>query len=260
VSTNYTSNSQLQKPATADRNWDVQLNANFDALDGMTAIGGLVVTPADPRSATLSVRISQGNYRKSDGSIGAFAGVSSYLLAAETATFLWLTDAGALSAGAAFPTTAHVRLASVATGTNSIISVNDQRVQCASSGSGTAFISKSGDTLADGASFTLGVTLGTQIGTLPTQRLAFFGSVPATQAARLASLSDTSGGVAGAGISDVGTSFSQSTINSNFATLTATVNALIAALKHNVSIQRSRLNNSVSGGSRSWCGKVSICL
>ena len=40
----YTTNARLQKPAVADRNWDVPINANADLLDGMTAIGGLLHT------------------------------------------------------------------------------------------------------------------------------------------------------------------------------------------------------------------------
>ncbi len=47
VATTYTANARLQKPATSDRNWDVPINANADALDGMTAIGGLAVTTTE---------------------------------------------------------------------------------------------------------------------------------------------------------------------------------------------------------------------
>ena len=43
-------------------------------LDGMTAIGGLAVTPTEVPSATLNVRVSGGNYIKADGTIGSFAG------------------------------------------------------------------------------------------------------------------------------------------------------------------------------------------
>src|SRR5690349_7795814 len=102
----------------------------------MTAIGGLVVTPTEVPSASLNVRVTGGNYIKADGTIGTFAGVSSYAMAASTTSCLWLTDAGALTAGAAFPTTAHVRLAQVVAGPTSIGSVVDNRVQCRIAGTG----------------------------------------------------------------------------------------------------------------------------
>jgi hypothetical protein len=229
----YTANAHLQKPSTSDRNWDVSLNANFDYLDGISAIGGLVVTTTETPSTTLNVRVSAGNYGKSDGSVGTYAGASSISLPASSTTSLWLTDAGVLTTGTGFPSTLHVRLASVVAGSSAIGSVTDQRVQCESSGSAVGFILKSGDILTDGANFTLGATLGTQIATSATQKLGFFGSVPASQAAGVALLTDATGGTVGGGLNNVGTSFSQVTINSNFATLAATVNALVAALKRN---------------------------
>ena len=47
-----------------------------------------------------------------------------------------LTDAGVLTTGTTFPSTAHVRLASVTSSATVILSVADQRVQCATSGTG----------------------------------------------------------------------------------------------------------------------------
>jgi hypothetical protein len=231
VATSYTTNVRLQKPATADRNWDAPINANADALDGMTAIGGLAVTTTETPSATLNVQVSAGNYRKADGTIGTFAGTPSLALPAAATTFLWLTDSGVLTLGPTFPPTAHVRLASVTTSATTILSVADQRVQCSTSGTGLGFLLKAGDSIPDGANFALGTTTGTQVGTAPSQMLGFFGNTPATQAPATPALTDTTGATPGSGIVDVGSTFSQVNINTNFATLAAKINTLISALK-----------------------------
>jgi hypothetical protein len=231
VATSYTNNVKLQKPATADRNWDIPLNANADLLDGLTAIGGLAVTAAETPSASLNVRVAPGAYRKGDGTIGTFAGASTVAMPASSATCLWLTDTGSLTTGTAFPTTAHVRLASVTSSATTISGVADQRVQCSTAGSGLGFILKAGDALADGANFSLGTTTGTQFGTAPNQLLGFFGSKPATQAVSTPALTDSTGATPGTGVTDVGATYSQANINANLATLAAKVNTLIAALK-----------------------------
>ena len=56
-------------------------------------------------------------------------------------------------------------------------------------------------------------------------------ATPASQAAKVTALTDSTGGTAGTTLANVGTSFSQATLNNNFASLAATVNALVAALK-----------------------------
>jgi hypothetical protein len=232
VATSYTTNALLQKPGTADRNWDIPVNANADLLDGMTAIGGLVVTPTEVPSASLNVRVTGGNYIKADGTIGTFAGVASYALAASTTSCLWLADAGVLTTGAAFPTTAHVRLARVVAGATSIVSVVDNRVQCRIAGTGLGFVLKTGDTISGPLTVATPAT-GTPVLAVDAvnRALGFFGATPASQAAPLAALTDNSTGTASGTIVDVGGSFSQSQIDNNFASLTAKVNALIAAMK-----------------------------
>lgn len=52
-----------------------------------------------------------------------------------------------------------------------------------------------------------------------------------TQAAAVTALTDSSTGAAGNTIANVGTEFSQATLNNNFASLSAKVNAALAALK-----------------------------
>jgi hypothetical protein len=211
VATTLTPNALLQKPATADRNWDVPLNANADFLDGVAAVGRLLVTPAELPSATLNVRVTAGTYAKSDGTVGSFAGISSYALTASTSTALWLTDAGQLSSGADFPAVAHVRLARVVSGAATVLSVSDERVvarTCAGVGGSTTF-------QVDPVAHTV----------------AFFGATPATQATAIVSLADGTTGTASNTVADVGPTYSQAQLDNNFAALTAKVNALIAALK-----------------------------
>lgn len=55
--------------------------------------------------------------------------------------------------------------------------------------------------------------------------------VDGSQQAAIASLTDNSTGTAGSAVADAGASYTQATIDNNFATLTAKVNALIAVLK-----------------------------
>ena len=116
----FTANAFLLKPATAQRNWDAAINANSDTLDGMSAIGQLVVTSAELPSATLNIRVTGGSYGKGDGTIGSYAGVAAFALPASSTSCVWLTDPGVLTASPTFPTTAHVRLAQVV----------DRRINC----------------------------------------------------------------------------------------------------------------------------------
>jgi hypothetical protein len=237
VATTFTANALLQKPATADRNWDVPLNANSDFLDGVAAIGRLLVTPTETPSATLNVRVTAGTYVKSDGSVGSFPGAGSYGLPASTSTALWLTDPGVLSASAAFPTTPHVRLATVVTGPGSVQSVTDERIGPRTCGTGVV-ASGAGATPAGPETVSVpfsvvspstGVTTFAADPTVPA--VGFFGAAPATQAPALAAITDATTGVASASVVDVGSTFSQALIDNNFATLTARVNALTGALK-----------------------------
>ncbi len=232
MATTYTSNARLQKPATADRNWDVPVNANTDFLDGITAIGSLIVTPAEIPSVTLNVRVSAGSYVKADGTVGAFAGTASYTLPASATTYLWLTDAGVLSSASAFPTTAHVRLAHVVTGPTTVQSIVDERVGSQTAGTGLGFVLKAGDTMT--GALTIAATGSTTpvLTADPNARtVGFFGVTPAGQAQALAAIVDNTTGTASNTLADVGPSYSQAQIDANFATLAAKVNALAAAMK-----------------------------
>ena len=232
MATTYTANARLQKPATSDRNWDVPTNANADALDGMTAIGGLAVSPTETPSATLQVAISAGTFVNSVGLMVAFAGTPSFGVSPSATTCLWLTDAGTLSTGTTFPTKAHVRLAQAISGPTSLIRVADARVQCAVAGTGLGFVLKAGDAMSGPLTVASPTTGSSLFLADPVNRLlGFFGTSPSTQAPALTPLTSNSTGIASDTLSDVGGQFSQAILNNNFASLAAKVDALIAALK-----------------------------
>ena len=172
MSTTYTPNAKLAMPAIGDTGWAVPINANCAALDMLAAVGNLAVTTIEVPSASLNVAISPGSYIKQDGSIGTFPGAAPQPVAASTTQVLYLDlpNAGALAITAAYPTTPHVRLATVIAGASSISSIVDNRQCFHVVGS-----------WADGVNISLGSGIGTQIGTAPTQKLGFFGKLPTTQ-------------------------------------------------------------------------------
>lgn len=229
MATTFSANARLQKPGASDRQWDVPINANTDALDAMTAIGSLAATATETPSASLNVRVAPGAYIKPDGSVGTFAGAPAVAVPAATTTLLWLDGSGALALGPAFPATAHLRLARVVAGPAAIERVGDARVQCATAGSGGGFVLKAGDTIS--GALTVGATAPVLAADPTNHLLGFFGATPAGPAPALRPLAAASGGTASDVLADVGGSFSQQALNDNFASLAAKVDALIAALK-----------------------------
>ncbi|QEH38639.1 hypothetical protein OJF2_72450 [Aquisphaera giovannonii] len=180
MATSYTGNVKLGMPAVADRNWNLVLNANAGTLDTLAPVGGLCVTPAEVPSASLSVRVAAGTYRKKDGTAGTFAGAASFALPAAKVTSLYLSDAGSLlTATGGYPATACVRLATVTTGPTTVLSVADDRLVCGVVGTDvSAFLPLAGGTLADGAGVAVGTSSGAQIGTASGQKLGFWGATP----------------------------------------------------------------------------------
>jgi hypothetical protein len=183
MATSYTSNTKLGKPAVADRNWNVALNANADALDALSPVGGLCVTPTEIPSASLNVQVAAGKYQKGDGTVGTFTGAVSLALGASQTSSLYLTGSGALTVSTTgYPTTSHIRLGTVITGSSTISSITDDRVVCAMLGTGTLlYLPLAGGALNDGAKVALGTSMGTQLGTSPGQRLGFWGATPVVQ-------------------------------------------------------------------------------
>jgi hypothetical protein len=159
-------------PALGDTGWSVPVNGNCTLLDALLPVGSLAVTTTEVPSATLNIAVATGTYIKQDGTIGTFAGSTSQAMGASSTQVLYLdlTNAGALTVAAAYPTTAHVRLATVVAGASTISSITDNR-QCF----------KVVGSWADGANIALGTVTGTQIATASTQKLAFFGKTPTTQ-------------------------------------------------------------------------------
>ncbi len=124
-----TPNLGLNQIGTSDRQWDVPTNANLVTLDALAPIGNLAVRTAESPSATLNVNISAGSFIQAANTIFDFVAVTGYAVAASSTVYLWLTDAGVLTTGTAFPTgTAIVRLAIVTTGATTITAVKDARV------------------------------------------------------------------------------------------------------------------------------------
>jgi hypothetical protein len=232
VAATFTRNALMYKPATCDRNWDIPLNANADFLDGVSSIGSLLVTPTEVPSASLSVRVTSGSYIKADGTVGTYSGVSSYGLPASSTLALWLTDSAVLSASGTFPTTAHVRLATIVTGLASVQSIVDERIglQTCCAGQSPPAVGSVGT-----STMPTNVPVG-PISTVLTidpasSCLGFFGASPASQTPALAPLVDLTTGNVRNAVSLAGPTYSPAQIDGNFAALTAKVNALIAAMK-----------------------------
>jgi hypothetical protein len=180
----YTPNVQLAMPAAGDRTWNVPVNANAQALDALAPVGALAVITTEVPSATLNVRVAAGNYQKQDGTIGQYAGSSSQTMTASATNHLYLdlTNSGNLVVNTTgFPTTAHVRLATVVAAVSTITGITDARVAFNVIGA-----------FADGVNLTFGTSVGTQIGTAATQKLAFFGKTPVVQPTMGAATAGTS--------------------------------------------------------------------
>lgn len=129
MSSTYTASNKFAKPATNDTGWGTTLNADLDQFDALTPVGSLAVSLAEVPSASLNVSVSSGRFRASTGLRVAYAGVASFTVTASVTTCLWLTDAGVLASGSAFPADSvpHVRLATIVAGATTITSVADGR-------------------------------------------------------------------------------------------------------------------------------------
>ena len=172
MSNTYTSNVKLAMPAIGDTGWSVPVNGNCTTLDGLAPVGRLAVTTTEIPSASLNVAVAAGSYIKQDGTIGTFAGSASQSMTANSTQVLYLdlTNSGALTIAASYPTTPHVRLATVAAAASTITGLTDNRQCFDVVGS-----------WADGVNITLGTVTGTQLGTASNQKLGFFGKTPTTQ-------------------------------------------------------------------------------
>jgi hypothetical protein len=232
MATTYTTNVRLQMPAASDRHWDVPLNANAQYLDSLNALSGLAVTTLEAPSASLSCRISAGTFVKSNGTLVTFGGTASLALPAGVTSFVWLTDSGVPGVGLTYPATTYVPLAQVTTAVTTILNISDTRAAYQSVGANTVFVAKAGDTIT-GLLQIVSPSTGTAILSIDpiNQLIGFFGATPASQAAKIIAMTDSTGGTAGGTLVNVGSTYTQANLNNNFASLTATVNALVAAFK-----------------------------
>jgi hypothetical protein len=176
MATTYTSNTKLGKPATGDTGWDTVLNATVDQLETLASLSGGCVTPAEVPSTTLNVRVGSLNYLLSDGTVGTYAGSTSFALTASNTNYVYLDSSFALTKStSSFPATAHIRLATVVAGGSTITSVTDSRVFL------EVPVQLAGITFGDAANLAFGTTTGTKLGTATTQKLAFYNSTPIAQ-------------------------------------------------------------------------------
>jgi hypothetical protein len=180
MATTYTINTKLGQPAVADRSWNVPINANTSLLDSLLPVGGLCVSPAEVPSASLNVQVAPGKYQKRNGTAMTFAGSPMTALGANQTSVLYLTDGGMLTTSTSgYPSTSHVKLATVVTGATTVTSISDDRVVCFVVGTDALpYIPLAGGTLAEGANLVLGSAVGTQLGTATTQKLGVWGATP----------------------------------------------------------------------------------
>ncbi len=172
MSTTYTPNTKLGQPALGDTGWSTPINNNATTLDGLATVGALCVTLHEVPSTSLNVAVAAGMIKVQDGTTVSFAGSGSQAITASSTKVLYLdgTASWALTVAASYPTTPHVRLATVVAGSSTITSVTDNR-QC---------FNVAGS-IADGVNWSFGSTTGTQIGTATTQKIGFYGATPVVQ-------------------------------------------------------------------------------
>src|SRR4029077_4072703 len=138
-------------------------------------IGGLCVTLTETPSASLNVKVAAGKIVIQDGSTVSYAGTSSQAVAASSTKVLYLdgtTGPWNLTVGASYPSTAHVRLATVVTGGSTITSITDDRQALNVAGS-----------IPDGPSLVLGTARELKIGTATSQKLGLWNATPIIQPA-----------------------------------------------------------------------------
>lgn len=123
MTTSYDAAVGLGTPGAGDSPYIAVLDANRALI--ALYLANLAVRPTEIPSTTLNVKVASGVFQKQDETVATYAGTASYALTASSTRMLWLTEAGLLSNGVAWPTagTFHVRLAVVVVGATTITSV-----------------------------------------------------------------------------------------------------------------------------------------
>lgn len=219
----YTTNIGLRKPPQNYPNWYVPLDANRDQIDALAPIGGLACRQSEFPSTTLNVRLGAGTFRKPDGTLGSVSSSTQGLTASAT-NYLYLNSSYAVAVSTtSFPGSgAYVPIATVLTGSTTIISVTDSRLCYMAVGAGTGYLPSSGGTLSDGANIALGTTTGTEFGTATNQLIGFYGATPIVQRTNAAQAAISTLSMGGASVAVIGntTSVDQaSNLNGNFASI-----------------------------------------
>lgn len=158
--------------SVADQNWNQPLTTTFGILDGM--IGGLAVSAAsiggapDYGPSGLNVSVASGTFVDADGLAVSYAGTASYGMTPSTTNRIWLTPTGTLGSGAGWPTTPHVKLATVVAGATDITSITDERLAYTIEGPGVLALSGAATLGAGTRVVTCDATGGAFAVTLPT--------------------------------------------------------------------------------------------
>lgn len=172
MATSYSPNLKLAEPAVGDTGWGPLITGDLTSLDALAPVGGLAVTTCEVPSASLNVAVAAGNVVDQGGNAFAYSGITSTPLTASSTYYLFLdgTTSWTLSAQTTFPTSPHVRLATVSTGTSTISSITDSRQAFNVCGS-----------IRDSTTWSTGLTHGLTIGATVSQKLGFYGATPVIQ-------------------------------------------------------------------------------
>lgn len=119
-----TTNLKLLKPDLNEEGWGDTANDNYDALDAAPAVGWFAPTAG---STALTLDVAAGSYVKADGTVASFAGSTGLSVPTSATTLYWLADAGTVASGSSWPTTPHLRLASVTADGSAITGILDAR-------------------------------------------------------------------------------------------------------------------------------------
>jgi hypothetical protein len=121
-------NTKVPTPDFDARNWHLLLDAIHAAFDAAAGVGPLC--PSAPAlltgSASLAVDVAAGTFRTVAGALGDFAG-GSVTAAPSATTRVWLTEAGVLASGPAWPSANFVPVAVAVAAATAVTSLADAR-------------------------------------------------------------------------------------------------------------------------------------
>jgi hypothetical protein len=118
-----------------DQDWHLPYQDTCVALDAINAIGMLATITNESPSTSRTVKIAAGTFINQANAYMDYAG-GTLTCPASSTTNIWLTNAGAIGSGAAWPSagTKHVRLAVVVTDATKVLTITDARIALVSAG------------------------------------------------------------------------------------------------------------------------------